>query len=230
MKAKSKTNQALRDLRDTIERTQGEFAAMIGASKDAVASWEIGRNRLSETFARRIALATSVEEDALLRGRGPLFSRIPMEGRVPFTRERFDRYRQTYWGRSDEAAAREHLRLCTDALRLILHAAAHQRGEVRDRLPGVLDSFIQWCHHAREDFALGPEIEEQLRQRKSKVAVTHTYREWREMQKADPTVCRGFGFKDDPSKPENESLRLEMETIPLWAPGREMRGPRRAEG
>jgi transcriptional regulator with XRE-family HTH domain len=70
----NKRNEALREVRQIIGRTQGEFAAMIGASKDAVASWEIGRNRLAPQFARRIALATGVEEEGLRRGRGPLRS------------------------------------------------------------------------------------------------------------------------------------------------------------
>jgi hypothetical protein len=36
------------------------------------------------------------------------------------------------------------------------------------------------------------------------------------MAKEDPTVCRAFGFKDDSRKREDENLRLEMETLPLW--------------
>ena len=67
---KTKPNRAIRELRNIIGRTQGEFAAMIGASKDAVASWETGRNRLSEPFAPRMAFATGVDAKALLRGRG----------------------------------------------------------------------------------------------------------------------------------------------------------------
>ena len=66
---KTRANEAIRQLRRIIGRTQGEFAAMIGASKDAVASWETGRNRLSRQFARRIAFATGVEEGAAARGR-----------------------------------------------------------------------------------------------------------------------------------------------------------------
>jgi hypothetical protein len=39
---------------------------MIGASKDAVASRETGRNRLSEPFARRMALATGGQPGGLV--------------------------------------------------------------------------------------------------------------------------------------------------------------------
>ena len=223
---KTRPNRAIRELRQIIGRTQGEFAAMIGASKDAVASWETGRNRLSEPFARRMALATGVDAKALLRGRGPVTCYVPFSGQQPFSKAVFDQYRGTYWGRSDEAAARQHLRNCADALGLIFAAAARPRGKVRHRLPGVVDSFIQWCERTREDFQLGGEIEEQLRQRKAKLVLNHTYRQWRAMQKDDPTICRMMGFKDDPRKSDSENLQLEAETIPIWKPGHPMRGGR----
>ena len=44
------------------------------------------------------------------------------------------------------------------------------------------------------------------------------------MQKDDPTVCRLMGFEDDPTKSDKENLQLEAETIPVWLPGRLMRG------
>ena len=223
---KTRPNRAIRELRNIIGRTQGEFAAMIGASKDAVASWETGRNRLSEPFARRMALATGVDAKGLLRGRGPLTCYVPFSGQQPFSKAAFDQYRESYWGRSDEAAARQHLRNCADALGLIFAAAARPRGKVRHRLPGVVDSFIQWCERAREDFQLGEEIEEQLGQRKAKLVLNHTYRQWRAMQKDDPTMCRMMGFKDDPRKSDSENVRLEAETIPIWRPGHPMRGGR----
>lgn len=74
---KTRTNKAMKELRKIVGRTQGEFAAMIGASKDAVASWETGRNKLSRQFAWRIAFATRVGEEALLRGRGALRCYVP---------------------------------------------------------------------------------------------------------------------------------------------------------
>jgi hypothetical protein len=44
------------------------------------------------------------------------------------------------------------------------------------------------------------------------------------MQKEDPEACRLMGFKDDPRKRDSENLRLEAETVPVWMPGRSMRG------
>jgi transcriptional regulator with XRE-family HTH domain len=217
----------MRDLRKIIGRTQGEFAAMIGASKDAVASWEIGRNKLSAQFARRIALATGVDEAALLRGHGPLSGHVPFEGRKPFTEAMFERHRNSYWGRTDKAAAQQHLRNCADALGLLFLAAAQSGGgKIRHRLPGVLDSFIQWCEWTRKDFQLDGQIEALLAERKLKLVLNHTYRQWREMQKEDPAMARKMRFKDNPRKADGENLTLELETIPVWRPGHSMRGPR----
>ena len=38
-----------------------------------------------------------------------------------------------------------------------------------------------------------------------------------------------MGFKDDPERGDNEMLRLNMETVPVWMPGQSMRGGRRGE-
>jgi transcriptional regulator with XRE-family HTH domain len=224
---KTKPNEAIRELRRIMGRTQGEFAAMIGASKDAVASWEIGRNQLSPQLARRIALATGVDEAGLRRSRGPLTCYEPFVGRRPFSAATFAQYRGSYWGRSDAAAARQHLKHCADALGLLFLAAARPgRGKVRHRLPGVVDAFIQWCERTREDFQLDAQIQEQLEQRKAKLVLNHTYGQWRTMQQEDPAMCRMMRFKDDPRKGDHENLRLEMDTVPLWRPGHSMRAPR----
>ncbi len=222
----TKTSKAIQELRGIIGLTQGEFAVMIGASKDTVASWEVGRNKLSSSFARRIALATGVIEDDLLRGRSPLTTRGFAARRTPFTAETFKSHRTSYWGSSDETAARRHLKHCTDALELLFLAAARAGGDKGpSRLPAVADSFIHWCEQTREDFALEAGIDEQLAQRTSEVAVQKSYREWRRQQREDPTACRAMGFTDDPTKDDNESLRLTTMTMPLWRPGYPMRAP-----
>lgn len=223
---KTSPNQAIRELRTIIGQTQGQFAALIGASKDVVASWEIGRSRLSPAFARRIAFATGVDAEALRRARGPLTVQDPLRGRVPFTAEAFQRYRERVWGRSDAAAARQHLKHCADALELILVAAAGSGdSQAPSQLPAVLVSFAQWCDQTREDFQLGAPIDAQLDQRKRTDTFNRTYRQWRAMQKEDPDMCRTLGFKDDPAKRDDEYLRLTLETVPLWRPGHSMRAP-----
>ena len=77
---KTKVNQSLWELRRVLGLTQGEFAAMIGASKDTVASWDAGRNRLSRSFARRIAFATGVDEESLYRDRHGFFLQKETKG------------------------------------------------------------------------------------------------------------------------------------------------------
>ena len=72
-------NEAVRALRKIIGLTQADFAVMIGVSKDAVVSWEIGRNELSATFARRIALVTGVDGRMLRLGvSGPVSQEADM--------------------------------------------------------------------------------------------------------------------------------------------------------
>ena len=83
---KTRPNQAIKKLRQIIGQTQAELAAMIGASKDTVVSWELGRNRLSRQFAGRLSFATGVAAEALLRGRGPLTARDPLVKRRPFSK------------------------------------------------------------------------------------------------------------------------------------------------
>lgn len=226
---KAESHEGVKALRKIIGRTQAEFAAMIGASKDTVVSWETGRNKLSAPFARRIELATGVDGRSLLWGVS-----VPMTGdglgepRV-FTRKDFDQHRATEWGRSDVEAAERHLGRCADALELLFRAAAKPGGgKVRDRLPGLADSFVQWCEGARQDFKLERGIEEQLEKRKFQAGVSLSYGEWRRMARRDPEALKAAGFKDDRRKRDEDRLRLELVLAPDWAPGRAMRPPKPA--
>ena len=223
---KNKSKQPARMLRKLLGRTQAEFAVLVGASKDAVVSWENGRNPLSATFARRIALATGVDESSLLRGSEPLLARHPFPRR-PYTEEDFQRHRKTCWGDSAEENARRQLRPCADALELLFRAAAKaSEKEGPARLPGLVDSFRQWCEEIREDLQLDELIEAQLAQRKSHLELNHSYEQWREIAKTDPDLAHTMGFKDDPQQSGEEMLRLSLETVPVWRPGRDMRGGR----
>lgn len=227
---KTTPNTAIRELRKIIGRTQAEFAAMIGASKDTVVSWETGRNKLSPTFARRIAFATGVDEDCLRLNLGTLFfTESPVANPEVYTAETFERYQQTIRGRSDATGARHHLKHCQDALELLFMAATQAGGgKLRYRLPAVLDAFIQWCDQTRADFKLGQPIDEALRQRPFKAGITQTYHEWRAMLKQDPAALKSAGFIDDSQKRDDETLTLELELVPGWAPGRSMQPPRPA--
>jgi transcriptional regulator with XRE-family HTH domain len=218
------TKDKLRELRKIMGRTQAEFAMTIGASKDAVASWETNRNGLSPEFAKRIEFATGVDAGSLLSSKGKLQGRGFAGHLTPYTRGIYDKHIKTRAGRSDEVNARGHAKNCAEALEILFLAAAQPvRGE-RHRLPGVVQSFIEWCERSREDFKLDKGIEEELRQRKKKVEITLTYREWRRKQKEEPSICRWFGFKDDARKADGDGLTLSTTVFPTWRPGWSMSG------
>ena len=219
-------NEAVRALRKIIGFTQAEFAVMIGASKDAVVSWETGRNELSETFARRIGLATGVDSRTLRLGLSVPISAA--EDAHFYTKADFERHQQTELGLTVKAAG-QRLENCLDTLRLLFEAAARaSEDQAGQRWPGLLDAFMQWGESARADFKLGPQIDEQLAQRRFRAGVTQTYREWRAMERQDPAALRAAGFQDDPGKGDQEELRLELNCVPGWAPGRSMQPPKPA--
>ena len=58
--------------------------------------------------------------------------------------------------------------------------------------------------------------------------MTQEYRDWRAMARGNPEGLKAAGFKDDPSRGDNEELRLKLEMVPGWAPGRSMKTPRPA--
>jgi transcriptional regulator with XRE-family HTH domain len=223
-KTNAKTKTKIRELRRILGLTQGKFATLIGASKDTIASWDTGRNPLSPSLARRIALVTGVDERSLLRPEGEL--RVK-HGFPPkrYTLEEFQLYRKRFWGHSAEENVRRQWRPCADTLEVVFLAAATGNDEAEPtRLSGVVDSFIQWCRQTREEFGLGPAIEAELAKRKGTLELTHSYGQWREMAKEDPTMARMMGFKDNPKRRDEESLTLKMENVPEWMPGTSMRG------
>jgi len=227
----AKTNNPIRALRRILGETQGKFAATIGVSKDAVASWETGRNPVSASMARRMAVVTGVDERALMNPELPLLTMSPNPQRRPYTLEEFKRHRKMFWGETAEESVRRQLRPCVDTLELLFRAAANYGQEAKGtegaestRLPGVLGAFIQWCQQTREDFGLGPAIEAELAKRKGTLELTHSYGWWREMAKVDPAMARMMGFKDNPKRRDEENLSLKMETVPEWMPGTSMRG------
>jgi len=223
---RAKRKNLIRELRQIIGQTQTEFATMIGASKDAVASWETDRNQPSPEFAKRIEFATGAPAAWLVRKRGKLLGRGFAGRLMPYSWELFREHKRARVGRSDEVSARAHANNCYEALELLFMASARPvRGE-RNRLPAVVQSFIQWCEATRKDFKLEREIDEELGRRVGMLELTHTWREWRRKQRENPDTCRVMGFRDDPKRAEGESLTLKMQTVPVWMPGYSMRGQR----
>jgi transcriptional regulator with XRE-family HTH domain len=223
---KKQPNEGLRELRNILGQTQAEFAGMIGASKDAVVSWELGRNQLSAAFARRIALVTGADERALMIGLS-----VPISNAADahvYTADDFKRHLQSEWGRTDEESLRRKMEYCQDTMELLLRAAVAQAETKRHCLPGVLEAFTQWCEGVRTDFGLGPAIDDQLKERRRKAGVTQCYRVWRRMAREDASAMAAAGFKDDPDKGDKDELRLVLDLVAGWAPGRSMKWPRPA--
>jgi transcriptional regulator with XRE-family HTH domain len=223
---KPKPYHPIRELRTILGQTQAELAVTLGVSKDAVVSWENGRNPLSPAMGRRITLVTGVEETSLHKTKGPLLTRGTSPKR-PFTMEEYQRYRKMFWGDTPEEAVRRRSGPCADTLELMLLAAGKAGGgEAGNRLAGLLDAFVQWCQQAREDFDLGEAIDAELAKRTWEMKLTQTHAEWRRMAKAEPGRARMMGFKDDPQKDGREALTLRVEMAPLWMPGESMRAHR----
>jgi len=216
----------IRALRRILGQTQTEFAATVGVSKDAVVSWEMGRNPVSASMARRIALVTGADERALMDHALPLLTMsLP---RVPFNLEEYKKHRKACWGLTPEESVRRHLRPCADALELLFTAAAQfGPGAETTRLPGVIGAFILWCQETRKDFELEAGIEAQLEQRKGSEVFTRSYGEWRRLAKEQPDTARLFRFKDNPKRGDEEMLPLSLDLVPVWNPGYNMRGTKR---
>lgn len=163
-------------LRSIIDRNQSQFAAMIGTTRDAVASWEGGRNRISRKFALRIHVATGAMPRDLVRGSGaPRFEL----GERPYSLADFDQWRKRANEPAGDIAAR-YAKAGASSLEVLLLAAAKPGGgKVKDRLPAVCASFMEWCEQTRNDFKLSKQIEEVLAQRKFKDRLTLSWGDWR---------------------------------------------------
>ena len=122
-----------------------------------------------------------------------------------------------------EANARRHAQRCQETLEL-LFVAAQREGP--GRVNGLLASFVQWSHEAREQFELAEAVDAQLDERPRPFTLTKSYGQWRELKKTDPRLARVMGFQDDPKKGDEVTLELTVEMHPIWQPGQDMRGRR----
>jgi len=225
---KTKSYHPIRALRQILNQTQGQFAATIGASKDTVASWETGRNPVSHSMARRIAVVTGVDDRSLMNPELPLLTMNPNPQRQPYTWAEFEKHRKQFWGKTVEEQVSSQMPNCQDALELLFTAAAQYGSDTEpSRLPGLIGSFIQWCEMARKDFELEAGIDSQLATRKKQDTKTQSYGQWRALAKEMPSTAKFWGFVDDPKRDDQEPLSLKLETIPTWNPGHGMRGPKR---
>ena len=205
-------NKSVAKLREIIGRTQSEFASSVGVSTHTIISVENGRNRLTPKLAQRIRMFTGVQIPSLLKGNGIVLDSLDR----PFTSAAFDYWRKRF-GISSDAAAQEHFEGCSDTLWLILKAAAKPGGgRIKDRLPAVHMSFIEWAEQTRHDFRLEKQIDELLAERKCKDSVTMTYGDWRKDKATVDAFASFYGFKDDKRAPNERKLTLTKIVTPGW--------------
>lgn len=221
-KGKKKKNLSVLELRAAADLTQGELAALIGASKIAVTSWERGVKRLSRQFAHRIHLATGASTASLLRGDGKNLG--PFANRA-YTEQTFLDWRKRFGGNA-QAVAEDYCRVAADSVGLILRAAAASPNcdKAMGRLAVVWCSFAAWLDQTRQDFKLEGQIDDLLKQRFERThALTKSYGEWRRLAKLGHDTARLYRFKDDRQQPASKPLTLYLRTRPGWDAAGDMR-------
>ena len=147
--------QKLKNLRDVIEKSQSQFAAMIGVSKHTIISVENKRNQLSPGLAQKIYLATG----ANLHPDVMHWVAVPEEN---YTKKDFDEWRSNFFP-SDDKTARAQFDRLKFWVELVFRAAVRSNvAQNRDRLPAVCLSLIEWLENTSKEFKLGSEIDEIL--------------------------------------------------------------------
>lgn len=208
-----KRNESVRKLRDIIERTQVDFAASVGVSEHTIISVENGRNKLTPKLAQRIRMFTGADIASLMKGEGVVLDSL---GKL-YTKPDFDYWRKRF-GISTKDEAQKRFDSCSDALWLLLHAAAKPGiGKLKDRLPAVLMSFIEWADETRRDFKLEKQIDELLLERTYNDSLTMTYDDWRKDKATHGIHSTFYRFKDDKRQPADRKLTLTLKLHPGWS-------------
>ena len=147
-------NRSVKKLREIIHRTQREFAAMVGCSKETVVSVENeDRNNLTPKLARKIYMATGADVKSLLRGDGKLMN---ADGKV-YTEQDFLKWRTVFTSTEEEAIQRFQSVIGWIGV-VFLAAAKPGSGKKKDRLPALYVEITDWLKDTVDDFQLKPEI------------------------------------------------------------------------
>lgn len=227
MKKPKQKQSPIRALRDCLKWNQAEFAALIGSTRNSVASWETGRRPVTESNARRIMYATGAWPHSILNG--PPVLDLHLED---YSKESFARWKENP---ADSGAAAEKLYpQCADALWLLFTAASRPSlerrhpGKQQHQFPSVWHAFVEWLEQTVKEFKLEPRIDALLKDRfEKRHPLTLPWGEWRKLaRRRDETSrfrVRLYQFKDDPTQPAKKPLTLYQETRPGWNPAGDMR-------
>lgn len=130
---------------------------MVGVSADTLISWENGRNKLPPEKARLIHMATGARPAEMVAGKGKVLN---MSGQ-PYSAGDFDLWQHTYLNAPDQKKAEYFHNQASIALWLLFMAAAKPgAAKLKNRLPGVWGSFVQWSEEALKTFKLKAQMDE----------------------------------------------------------------------
>jgi DNA-binding XRE family transcriptional regulator len=220
---KTEPNRTITRLRKIIEKTQEQFALMLGVSKDTIVSVENGRNRLTPRLAKRIYIATGALPSSLEANTGEVLAqdhttRGPV---MPYTKDYFDHWRKIAMGVvgddpvSRDKAAESMFDLTKDRIEVLLVAATRWGITNRDRFPAVLQSLDEWIEATYHDFGLAAEVDAVIRERtyeKGKGSFT--------VGVVRQCIAAGgpyhFKFEDSKKLLDSDQVELEYEFYYKW--------------
>ena len=166
-----RSNASVARLRKIIQRTQTDFAKMIGVSLDLIKGIETGRNQLTQVVAARIFVATGADVQSLLKGKGKVKY---LHGGIDYRKEHFMHWtahvcavpNETPYAMPQRHVLETHESVIGPHMQLLLLAAARpmRGGRVRNRLASLLDSWAKWEASVIESFGLKPQIDEVIRE------------------------------------------------------------------
>ena len=220
---KTEPNRTITKLRKIIEKTQEQFAVMLGVSKDTIVSVENGRNRLTSRLAKRIYIATGALPSSLEDNTGEVLAqdhatRGPV---MPYTKDYFDRWRKIAMGVvgddpvSRDKTAESMFDLTKDRIEVLLVAATCPGITDRDRFPAVLQSLDEWIDATYHDFGLAAEVDAVIRERTyEKGKGSFTVGMVRQCI-AEGGPCH-FRFKDSKKLQDSDKVELEYEFYYKW--------------
>ena len=181
MKTLKQSGKVVAKIRKIIDKSQAQFAAMVGVSKHTIISVENGRNQLSPNLVKRIRIATGAQisndkfrfepvyshpgskEPNKLTAEALKFIRRRHDGTGRnhdlYTREDFEQWRANFYPSNDETARRVFDQIKVWVEYVIRAAAKPGVAGNRNRLPAVHQSLVEWLNETLENFKLFNEVE-----------------------------------------------------------------------
>ena len=165
-------NRSIKTLRAVLEKTQQEFALLLGVSKDTVISWENGRLAVTAEKASRISFLTGAIANDLRRGRGTVRADPAVESdwidrSKPYSPHDYTLQDYKTWTTRMNVpgkvvsvamgALTEYLLQCLCA------AAQHDSTEARVKLPAICLRFVDEIMEVRDSFNLEARIQHMLK-------------------------------------------------------------------